>query len=434
MNTSGTILKRTFTWAILLAGITVMTTMQAVAEVKAGFGMRIVTPDPLLPVSGGMGIPNAAEIKNDDLTVRCLVLEKGDTRLAIVGADFIGMPSAIGNKIRALVKGIKPENIMIGVTHTHSAPDMYAFGLDKDHHTGNLEYINFVIERAAEAINEAVTKLEPVMLKINSGEAEGKIAYNYYAPQLYDPRCNVIQALKVSDGKPLATLVNYASHPEVIGNDQKMLGPDFVGPLYDKIEAVTGGGAIFMNGAQGGMVTADCRGEDGKDVQTWEECIRIGELLATEALRIVEKAPIQKDPELQCFATTINYPMENEVFRNVTSMSPLDYKFNADGSVAAQTNVINIGDSQILTIPGEALPNIGYYLKRKMHGKHNFLFGLTNEAYGYILTREDFDSFKRYNYVSETSLGPDTGTILVDESLKYINSLPKPASIGEPKG
>jgi hypothetical protein len=62
---------------------------------------------------------------------------------------------------------------------------------------------------------------------------------------------------------------------------------------------------------------------------------------------------------------------------------------------------VNLGNAQILTIPGEALPNIGYYLKRKMQGEHNLLFGLTNDAFGYILTREDYDSFKRYRYISK---------------------------------
>ena len=80
------------------------------------------------------------------------------------------------------------------------------------------------------------------------------------------------------DGKPFATLVNYAIHPEVLGSSQGILSPDMIGPLYDRITAVSGGTGIFMNGAQGGMVTADVRGPDGKDMQTWEECQRIGHL------------------------------------------------------------------------------------------------------------------------------------------------------------
>lgn len=64
-------------------------------------------------------------------------------------------------------------------------------------------------------------------------------------------------------------LVNYAIHPEVIGSGQGILSPDLCGPLYDRIEAKVGGVAIFMNGAQGGMVTADVRLANGKEANTW---------------------------------------------------------------------------------------------------------------------------------------------------------------------
>jgi hypothetical protein len=60
----------------------------------------------------------------------------------------------------------------------------------------------------------------------------------------------------------------------------------------------------------------------------------------------------------------------------------LKYPYNKDKSITTRLNLVNIGNAQILTIPGEALPNIGYYLKRHMKGEHNLLFGLTNDAFG----------------------------------------------------
>jgi hypothetical protein len=87
-------------------------------------------------------------------------------------------------------------------------------------------------------------------------------------------------------------------------------------------------------------------------------------------------------------------------------------------------NLVNVGTAQILTIPGEALPNIGYYLKRNMHTKNPFLFGLTNDAFGYILTKEDFNSFKRYEYISRTSLGEMTGELFIQEALMLIQENP----------
>ena len=106
----------------------------------------------------------------------------------------------------------------------------------------------------------------------------------------------------------------------------------------------------------------------------------------------------------------------------ILKLSPLGYKTNPDGSAATQVNLINLGNAQILTIPGEALPNIGYYLKRKMHGEHNLLFGLTNDAFGYILTRVDWNSFERYDYISRTCLGEMTGEIFIEGALQFIES------------
>jgi hypothetical protein len=61
-----------------------------------------------------------------------------------------------------------------------------------------------------------------------------------------------------------------------------------------------------------------------------------------------------------------------------------------------------------------------------MHGKHNLVFGLTNEAFGYILTKVDYGSFPRYNYVSRVSLGEMTGEILIEKALEMVAKAPAP--------
>ncbi len=398
-------------------------TFDACAEFRAGIAVRNVTPDPLLPVSGGVGASKTTTRKDGELNVRALVLDQDGTRVAIVSADFLGFPALLGNKVRAAVKGIDPKNILIGATHTHSAPDCYGFPDGKGGTSSDPKYLELVCTRMAEAINEAAAHLKPGHLKIATGQANGKIAYNYYAEQLYDPRCNVIQISDAS-GKPFATLVNYAIHPEVIGSDKGVCSPDLVGPLYSRIEEKGGGTAIFMNSAQGGMVTADNR-KPGGEARDWAECQRIGNLLADEALRIIKDAPEQVAPKLYCAARAISFPVESPLMRALLKQLPVGTGFT-DGKITTQMNLVNLGDAQIVTIPGEALPNIGYYLKRKMRGKHNLLFGLTNDAFGYILAKEDYDSFKRYSYVSQTSLGERTGEIMVNEALKFVNDSPKP--------
>lgn len=399
-----------------------------------GAAKRVITPNPLLPVSGGMGPTRPTREKQGELTARALYIERSGTKVVVVGLDLLGFPGVLADRVRARVPRVPSENILIGSTHTHSAPDCYAFPDGKGGHTGDLAFMERVCVLAAEAINAAIDAAQPAQLRIATEEAQGKIAYNYYAPDLYDRRMSVIQALTPA-GKTIATLVNYAIHPEVLGNSIGVLSPDLCGPLYDRVEERAGGVALFMNGAQGGMVTADNRNLDRpkdaqkgywEDSRTWDECLRIGRTMADEALRIVAKAPLQGSASVFCRSQSVTFPVESSELWAVVSHSPLKYPHGPDKTIQARINLVNLGDAQILTIPGEALPNIGFYLKRKMRGKHNLLFGLTNDAFGYILTKVDFQSFPRYEYVSRTSLGELTGEILIENALKLVNSSPVP--------
>ena len=397
---------------------------------KAGVAIRKITPEKLIPISGGMGTPEMPTGIKGDLFARALVLQKGDVRFAIVSIDNLGWPAYVGDRSRKLIKGIAPENVLIGVTHTHSAPDAYAFPDEKGNTAADLEYIDWCVKQVADAVNEAVSKLEPSSLKTAVGEAKGKIAYNYYAPALYDHRMGVIQAIATTgknSGKPIATLVNYATHPEILGTDRKLISPDLCGPLYDRIESKGGGIALFMNSAQGGMVTADTRLENGKEANDWNECIRIGNLMADEALRIIESAQIQENPYLYYASKIIELPIESQIMQFVLKNSPLvsdEVKKGDPTKTTTRLNLLNIGQAQVITIPGEALPNIGFYVKRHMKTNQPFLFGLTNDTFRYIINKEDFNSFERYNYITHTSLGEMTGEIYGDEALKFIAKSP----------
>jgi hypothetical protein len=404
-------------------------------QIRVGAALRVITPDSLLPVSGGIGVPHPVTEKRGDLFARAMVFEQGNTRFAIVNVDNLGWTSILGNRSRALIKGIAPENVLIGATHTHSAPDAYGFPDMSGKSYADLKYLDWCVKQIADAVNEATARLQPATLKVAMGEAKGKIAYNYYAPALYDPRCGVIQATATSGpnaGKPIATLVNYAVHPEVLGNSRGILSPDLIGPMYQKIESTVGGIALFMNGAQGGMVTADTRleygkeGQNQKEANTWEECIRIGELLADEAMRIVAAAPVLPNPSIYCTSRKISFPIDSEIMRYILKKSPLQFEGGKENQVTTQLNLLNIGPAQILTVPGEALPNVGYYVKRNMNSTMPFLFGLTNDAFGYMLAKVDFNSFKRYEYVSQTSLGEMTAEIYMEQALKLVKESPKP--------
>src|SRR5213593_350986 len=102
MTTNPVTLTATFFLSIWLAH----------ADFRAGVAVRVVTPDPLLlPVSGGIGPSKPTTKKEGDLTVRACVLAEGKTKVAIVSADFLGFPAALGNRVRRQVSAIPAENI-----------------------------------------------------------------------------------------------------------------------------------------------------------------------------------------------------------------------------------------------------------------------------------------------------------------------------------
>ena len=65
------------------------------------------------------------------------------------------------------------------------------------------------------------------------------------------------------------------------------------------------------------MVTADNRLENGKEASDWAECVRNGNLLADEALRIISSAKIQENPDLFCTSKVIEFPVDSELMRAI---------------------------------------------------------------------------------------------------------------------
>src|SRR6186713_3125762 len=86
----------------------------ASAEFKVGVGKAIITPNPLLPVIGGVGPGHPSTGKKDELTARAMVFQQGETKVAVVQLDLLGFPSVLCDRIRKQVPRIPASNILIG--------------------------------------------------------------------------------------------------------------------------------------------------------------------------------------------------------------------------------------------------------------------------------------------------------------------------------
>jgi hypothetical protein len=108
-----------------------------------------------------MGTPTPAKSRQGSLTARAMTFRSGPETVAVVGLDLLGYPSVLADRARKLVPRVQPTGILIGSTHTHSAPDCYAYPDSKGGHTGSLAYMEFVAQQIGAAINEALDRMQP---------------------------------------------------------------------------------------------------------------------------------------------------------------------------------------------------------------------------------------------------------------------------------
>ncbi len=127
-----------------------------------------------------------------------------------------------------------------------------------------------------------------------------------------------------------------------------------------------------MNGAQGGMITPDNRDlsqpRDSvrgywNDYRTWEECIRIGHSVGRRIATHYSRCFRAKDPPSRLPRRGVKFPVEYDTMWSVVTHSPLRYPPNDDRTFTARLNFVSLGNAHILTIPGEACPTFGFYLR-----------------------------------------------------------------------
>src|SRR3954462_1576782 len=92
---------------------------------RAGaYAMDITPPKFPISVNGGMQDRQATGV-HDRLHARCLVLDDGTTRLAIVVVDNCLIPRHIHDRAKELASkatGIPTSNMVISATHAHTCP------------------------------------------------------------------------------------------------------------------------------------------------------------------------------------------------------------------------------------------------------------------------------------------------------------------------
>jgi len=278
----------------------------------AGTARVDITP-PIGIAHAGWGAQSheGAEGIDMPLTITALVIEPdGNTdpaaRIAILDIDTCMLVEAYDTAIRIAVNdstGIPPANQRVSYTHTHSGPIEGLSWIAKGSEMVE-PWFNSMGPASAKAVEEAITKITAVRVDSGTGHCEininrrpvshdGTVFTGRNLDGFVDHEV-LVTALDDLDGNPVATLVNYACHPTIMGPDNKLITPDYPGPVRETVESIVGGTCLFLQGAAGNQGPVD--GFTG-DTAVYR---RLGKQLGIEAARVrLNIDPVPREEKLE---------------------------------------------------------------------------------------------------------------------------------------
>ena len=380
----------------------------------------------------------ATEVDERGIWARATAIGNGETTVVFAVMDtvgwFAGYPADVcagcgADAIRAVVaertksRGVKAENIVLGSSHTHAAPDTLS--------QTPTWYYEQVRDAVTDAMVNAVEAMKPVLLETGAAPAK---AFNtdrrIVTRAVPDYELNWIRAFrpgskrkKIPD-ETVATIANFAAHPTVRTANAE-LHSGFVGPLTETLEEHFGGTALWAPGGLGDQ-TVDRRfghhtEEEGMD--------HLGEGMAKIVIEDSTRGHRLTTNDIVAVREEVQIPAENNFMLAgrgaglfVRDLLP---PYSAPGGPAApqkggarrptcvtvaDMNVVSsitgirIGaapgpaaDDQgdnvtIITAPGEIFASIAVTTKDYLAKTRNvMIFAMANDTVGYLIPYEQYD-------------------------------------------
>lgn len=426
-------------FALWLWALTVATSVEG-AALRAGAAKVDITPPTGVAMWGYSNRKSSSTGTLDPLYARVLVLEAGETRLAIVDLDLgraFGAAS-LAHLREAAKKTSGISYALVAATHTHSGPVI------QDEYPANAvpAWETAALEKIAKAIEEACGRL--VEARLGTGDGVAYIGHNRLrvnpdgtvtwfernttmiptAP--VDPTVSVLR-VDTAEGKPLAVLVNYSCHPVVFGSDNVQYSADFPGVMAKTVEDAFGGGPLcfFLQGAPGDInpyhaVTK--LEEDAIKMRDWT-----GERLGQEAARVAKAIHTEAVPAPSLdFAEdwlTFRLRWDPEKFRQglIAAFGPKVFeeygsRIEKEIKVPATTVLINKRIA-LMGMPGEPFVDFQINWRDRCPVRDAFFLGYANGYVGYFPTIR-MASLGGYGAGSATTwVEPGAGERLVDHAV-----------------
>lgn len=226
---------------------------------KAGYAERDITPSADMPMWGYAArrhIPSDGAL--DPLLAKCVVIDAGDAKVAIMGLDIGRGPryDQMPRIRQAAREKAGVDFVLISGSHSHHGPVLELRneeGKGKGKYDQAWQWADEFEAKVIEAIVEAAGNV--VDAKIGVGSARVPLCRNRhtkYQPKPVDDELSVIR-LETLEGKPIAHVVNFSAHPTILPVMLRKYSAEFPGRMRRVVEPATGAPCVFMQGSAGDL-------------------------------------------------------------------------------------------------------------------------------------------------------------------------------------
>jgi neutral ceramidase len=436
------------------------------AELRVGAAAVKITPPSGTPMAGYYD-PRGSTGVLDDLFAKAAVLDDGQTRVALVVCDLIGLTESVVAEARKLIQEktkIPGERVMLSATHTHTGPALTR-GTPRDDVDGAgtepaRKYTAGLPALIAQAVADAQSRLAPARASF-ARESEHRLSFNrrYWMkdgsvgwnpgrlnPRTIrpagpiDPEVDIV-CFETPRRKPVLTYVNFAMHPDTTGGT--MVSADYPGALARRLAEYKGPAmlTLFANGACGNINHINVQWSDRQ--QGPDEANRLGTILAAAVfkaymglrpvadvkLRVRREAielPLAKvtDEEIRQARETVARGAKAKFLDRVQAHKALDVAALQGKPLPAEVQVITMGkDLAWVSLPGEAFVELGLSIKAASPFQQTNVVELAGGSIGYIPNRS---AYAEGNYeVVSARCAEGSGEMLVSAAVRMLEELHK---------
>ncbi len=414
---------------------------------RAGAVVADITPERFPVSSNGSMRDRQATAAHDPLSARCLVLDDGRTRLAIVICDACMIPRDIFDRAKQRASeetGIPTSHMLMAATHTHTGVTVSGVFQSEPEEA----YREFLVRRIADGVIRAAKQAEParigwavaeepnqvfnrrwllkpgIVLEDPFGRKRDRVQMN---PGFNNPRVDrpagpidpqiVVLSVQAKDGRPIALLANYSLH-YVGGVPSNLLSADYFGEFANRIARLIGAGDVepafvgmLSNGTSGDINNIDYSLKSRPRAEPFERIRIVAESVAQkafEAYRTIEHrdwVPLRMaEREIELGVRKPSPEDLRQAKQWLAEAGPGPYSdrrliyaretvllSHYPAKVRVKLQAIRIGQMGIASSPCETFVETGLAIKRQSPLKPTCVIELANGYNGYLPTPEQHE-------------------------------------------